>query len=59
MKWKVLKTEADYNKAAIRMMEIFHFEPGTAESDELYLLIVLKKITMTNTITCLNLMLWK
>ena len=23
MNWKVLKTEADYNKAAIRMMEIF------------------------------------
>lgn len=43
MSWKVLKTEADYNKAAVRMMEIFHAEPGTAESDELDLLIVLVK----------------
>ena len=43
MNWKVLKTEADYNKAAIRMMEIFHAEPGTPESDELDLLIVLVK----------------
>ena len=40
MNWKVLKTEADYNKA-IRMMEIFHAEPGTPESDELDMLIVL------------------
>jgi len=43
MNWKVLKTEADYKKAAIRMMEIFHAEPGTPESDELDLLIVLVK----------------
>ena len=43
MNWKVLKTEADYNNAAIRMMEIFHAEPGTPESDELDLLIVLIK----------------
>lgn len=43
MNWKVLKTEAEYNKAAIRMMEIFHAEPGTPESDELDLLIVLIK----------------
>ena len=43
MSWKVLKTEADYNKAAVRMMEIFHAKPGTAESDELDLLIVLVK----------------
>lgn len=43
MNWKVLKTEAEYNKAAIRMMEIFHTEPGTPESDELDLLIVLIK----------------
>ena len=43
MNWKVLKTEADYNKAAIRMMEIFQAEPGTPESDELDLLIVLVK----------------
>lgn len=43
MNWKVLKTEADYNKAAIRLMEIFHAGPGTPESDELELLIVLIK----------------
>lgn len=24
MNWKVLKTEEDYNKASIRMMELFH-----------------------------------
>ena len=43
MNWKVLKTETDYNKAAIRMMEIFHTTSGTPESDELDLLIVLVK----------------
>jgi HTH-type transcriptional regulator/antitoxin HigA len=43
MNWKVLKTEADYNTAAIRMMEIFHAEPGTPEGDERDLLIVLVK----------------
>lgn len=43
MNWKVLKTEADYNKASIRMMEIFNAETNTLESDELDLLIVLIK----------------
>lgn len=43
MNWKVLKTEDDYNKASIRMMEIFHTTPNTPESDELDLLIVLIK----------------
>lgn len=43
MNWKVLKTEKDYNKASMRMMEIFHTEPNTPESDELDLLIVLIK----------------
>lgn len=43
MNWKVLKTEEDYNKASIRVMEIFHTEPNTPESDELDLLIVLVK----------------
>jgi HTH-type transcriptional regulator/antitoxin HigA len=43
MNWKVLKTEADYNKAALRLMEIFHAEPNTPESDELDLLMVLVK----------------
>ena len=43
MNWKVLKTEDDYNKASIRMMEIFNSEPNNPESDELDLLIVLVK----------------
>ena len=43
MNWKVLKTEEDYAKASLRMMEIFHAEPGTSQSDELDLLIVLIK----------------
>lgn len=43
MNWKVLKTENDYNKASIRMMEIFHAEPNTAEAEELELLLVLIK----------------
>lgn len=43
MNWKVLKTEEDYNKASLRLMEIFHALPNTVESDELDLLIVLVK----------------
>ena len=43
MNWKVLKTEEDYNKATIRLMEIFHAKPNTPESDELDLLMVLVK----------------
>ena len=43
MNWKVLKTEDDYNKASIRLMEIFHAKPNTTESDELDLLLVLVK----------------
>ncbi|SFB43470.1 HTH-type transcriptional regulator / antitoxin HigA [Algoriphagus aquimarinus] len=43
MKWKVLKSEKDYNKASLRLMEIFHAEPNTPESDELELLLVLVK----------------
>lgn len=43
MDWKILKTESDYQKAVTRMMEIFHVEPGTTESDELELLLVLIK----------------
>ena len=43
MNWKVLKTEDDYNKASMRLMEIFHAEPNTPESDELDLLMVLVK----------------
>ena len=43
MNWKVLKTKRDYEKASIRMMEIFHSKPNTSESDELDLLLVLVK----------------
>jgi HTH-type transcriptional regulator/antitoxin HigA len=43
MNWKVLKTEIDYNNASFRLMEIFHAEPNTPESDELDLLLVLVK----------------
>ncbi len=43
MNWKVLKTEQDYNKAAIRLTEIFHSNPNTSEGDELELLMVLVK----------------
>lgn len=43
MHWKVLKTEDDYNKASLRMMEIFDAEPNSKEYDELDLLIVLIK----------------
>lgn len=41
MNWKILKTEDDYNKASLRMMDIFNAEIGTAENDELELLIIL------------------
>jgi HTH-type transcriptional regulator/antitoxin HigA len=43
MNWKVLKTDEDYNNASMRLMEIFHAEPNTPESDELDLLMVLIK----------------
>ncbi|MEY4275212.1 MAG: hypothetical protein RL638_2160 [Bacteroidota bacterium] len=43
MKWKVLKTEKDYEKAAKRMMQIFHTEEEGPLLDELELLIVLIK----------------
>jgi HTH-type transcriptional regulator/antitoxin HigA len=43
MNWKVLKTEEDYNKASMRLIEIFHAKPNTLESDELDLLMVLVK----------------
>jgi len=43
MNWKILKNEADYNKASIRLMEIFHAAPNTPEGDELELLLVLVK----------------
>ena len=43
MKWKVLKTEADYDNASNRLMEIFHADQGTPEGDEMELLSVLIK----------------
>lgn len=43
MDWKVIKTKTDYNKALKRTMAIFQAEPGTSESDELELLLVLIK----------------
>lgn len=43
MNWKVIKTEAEYNKAVKRTIEIFHSEEGTPEADELALLLVLVK----------------
>jgi HTH-type transcriptional regulator / antitoxin HigA len=43
MNWKVLKTEEDYQKASVRMMEIFHAEPNTPQGDELDLLLLLVK----------------
>jgi HTH-type transcriptional regulator/antitoxin HigA len=43
MNWKILKTEDDYTKASMRMMEIFDAEVGTAENDELELLVILIK----------------
>jgi HTH-type transcriptional regulator / antitoxin HigA len=43
MSWKVVKTRTGYNKAIKRTMDIFHAEPGTAEADELDLLLVLVK----------------
>jgi HTH-type transcriptional regulator/antitoxin HigA len=43
MNWKVLKTEEDYKKASMILMEIFHAEPNTSQSDELDLLMVLIK----------------
>jgi HTH-type transcriptional regulator/antitoxin HigA len=43
MNWKVLKTEDDYSKACLRMMELFDSAPNTPEYDELDLLVVLIK----------------
>lgn len=35
----ILKTEEDYNKAILRLMEIFHVEPDSKEYGEVVLLI--------------------
>lgn len=41
--WKILKTEAEYNEALNRTIEIFHTEEGSLESDELDILLLLIK----------------
>lgn len=43
MKWEAIETEEDYNKAIIRLVEIFHAEPNTPEDEELGLSIILIK----------------
>ena len=43
MNWKVLKTDEDYAKASLRLMELFHANPNTPEGEELDLLTVLIK----------------
>lgn len=41
---KLLKNEADYNEALKRIDELFDAEPGTAEADELELLVALVEL---------------
>ncbi len=43
MNWKVIKTEAAYQKAIKRTLAIFQAKENTAEADELALLLVLVK----------------
>lgn len=43
MSWTILKTEADYNKANMRMISLFDAEPNSPEDDELSLLVLLIK----------------
>ncbi len=43
MNWKVIKTEADYQKAVKRMIMIFHAEQATPEGEELLQLLILIK----------------
>ena len=43
MNWKVIKTEAAYQKAIKKTMAIFHAQEGTPEADELALLLLLVK----------------
>lgn len=43
MNWKVIKTEAQYQKAVKRAMHIFHARESSPEGDELALLLVLIK----------------
>ena len=41
MKYKIIKTEEEYNQALIRLEVIFDAEPNTEEGDELDLLSLL------------------
>lgn len=43
MNWKVIKTEASYQKAIKRTIAIFQAKEGTPEAEELALLLVLVK----------------
>src|SRR5450755_813717 len=43
MRWNVIKTKAQYKKALVRTIEIFHAGPGSKEENELDLLLVLIK----------------
>lgn len=43
MNWKVIKTEEEYNKASLRLIELFEAELSLDESNELELLLVLIK----------------
>ncbi len=43
MNWKVIMTEAQYQKAVKRSMDIFHTDENTPESDELGVLLLLIK----------------
>jgi HTH-type transcriptional regulator/antitoxin HigA len=43
MNWKAIKSDEDYQKASLRLMEIFHATPKSIEHDELELLIILIK----------------
>lgn len=43
MTWKIIKTEAAYQKTIKRTMAIFQAEEGTTEADELSLLLLLIK----------------
>ncbi len=57
MNWKVLKTEEGYTKASMRLMEIFHAKPNSAEYDEIDMLMVLVKDYDDNIINYQNWML--
>ena len=43
MNWKIIKTEKEYHKAIARIEELFDFQPGSPEFDELELLALIVK----------------